>query len=354
MENVEKRILFEDLKCFCIKAMEKYGMGFEDAQITADVLVSTDAFGTHSHGTKNLKKYMEKVKAGGIDPKAVPEVASEGPGWAVMDGHNAIGMVSSYKAMEKAISKAKSSGIGYVGLKNGCHFGAAGYYANMAVKENMIGLAMSNADPNMTVPGGKGIILGNNPFAYAAPAGKELPVFLDIAMSSVAYLKVNKAKAQGIPVPEGWLVDIDGVPTTDAGKFPTEAFLSPMAGHKGYGMALLVEILAAVITGAGITKEVKSWDRDLPASNNSGQAFIALNIDSFIPLQYFKDRMDGLICEMRESPKAKNSNGVYLPGQIEWEKWEKACKTGINLPEDVFTSLEGLAKDIDLEINFIK
>lgn len=343
-------ILVNDLKRFCTEAMIRSGFSEADANITAEVLVTTDAFGTYSHGTKNLRMYIEKMKAGGIDPKAVPEVVSEGPAWALMNGHDAIGMVSSYRAMEKAIEKARSCGIGYVGLRNGCHFGAAGYYANMAARENMIGLAMSNADPNMVVPGGKGMILGNNPFAYAAPAGLEKPVFLDIAMSSVAYLKVNKAKELRTPVPEGWLVDSDGLPTTDVSQFPTDAFLTPMAGHKGYGLALMVEILAAVLTGAGITKEVKSWVKDLPAKNNSGQAFIVINIESFIPIQNFTDRMTGLISEMRESPKAKNSNGVCLPGQIEWEKWEVSAKAGISLPADVIESLEILARDFNLDL----
>ena len=201
-----KTVLKQDLKEFCRQALVLQGVSEKDAEITAEVLSSTDEMGCFSHGTKNLRMYIEKMKAGALDPKAVPEVIKEGPAFAIMDAKDSLGMVSSYKAMKKAIEIAKSSGVGFVAVKNSCHFGAAGYYANMALDEGMIGIAMSNTDPNVAVPGGKTMVIGNSPLAYAAPAKNQDPITLDIAMSATAALKINQAKADNKPIPDTWLV----------------------------------------------------------------------------------------------------------------------------------------------------
>jgi len=329
--------------------MEKGGMGREDAEIAADVLVTTDLFGIHSHGTKNLRKYIKKIQSGGINPRAVPKIVAEGDSWAILDGKAAIGMVESYKAMEIAIKKAKKSVISYVGVKNGSHFGAAGYYAYMAAKQNMIGIAMSNTDPNMSIPGGRGAIIGNNPFSYAVPTGTDKAIILDIAMSTVAALKVIQAEKDKKQIPDNWVVDKDGLPTTDASDYTEKGgSLQPMAGYKGYGLSLLVEVLVAVLTGAGVTKESKSWNNELSLNCNSGHAFIAINIDAIMPLSLFKNRIDNLVNEIHESPKASNAGRIYLPGEIEWEKYDYAQKNGIKLPEYVFESLQRLAKDLNI------
>src|SRR3990172_9982366 len=198
----DQRVSPEKLKAFCIDALLKSGLNQKDAETSAEVLVTTDTWGIHSHGTNHLRNYINKIRAGGIDPQARPEVIAEGPAWAHLDAHSAMGMVTSTMAMDLAITKAKATTISYVGVRGGTHFGAAGYYSNLAVKHEMIGLAMSNADPNMTVPGGRGVIVGNNPFSYAVPAGKEWPIFLDIAMSAVAAGKVSRAKALGKKIPD--------------------------------------------------------------------------------------------------------------------------------------------------------
>jgi len=176
----------DQLDSFCVGAMVRCGMTEADARLGADVLVTTDLWGVHSHGVKALRTYLKRMRAGGLKARGVPRVVAEGPAWAVMDGDNALAMVSSCRGMEAAIAKAGATGIGNVSVRNSCHFGAAGYYAKLAAKADMIGLAMSNADVNMTVPGGKGKIIGNNPMAYAIPAGEEPPLMLDMALSTVA------------------------------------------------------------------------------------------------------------------------------------------------------------------------
>ena len=149
-----------------------------------------------------------KCQAGGLDPKAIPTVEKEGPAWAILNGNCAFGMVSACKGMTLAVEKARACGIGYVGVHNSCHFGAAGYYANIAARNGMIGLSMSNADPNMAVPNSSGVAIGNNPFSFAIPYKDGRSIFLDMALSNVAALKVVMAREKGLQVPSGWLVDL--------------------------------------------------------------------------------------------------------------------------------------------------
>lgn len=353
MEQLEglmtKKVFAPDLAAFCVEAMVKSGLREEDARIATDVVVTTDTMGVHTHGTRQVRPLMKNVRAGRIDVRAVPEVTAEGPAWVVVDGHNAMPMTNAHTAMELAMQKAKSAGVAYAGVKNSNHYGAAGYYARMALKEDMIGLSMSNVDPCMTVPGARGRIIGTNPIAYAVPTGEEMPVFLDIATSTVAATKVFAARDVGKSIPDNWLVDDDGVPTTDPSEYPEKGAMLPMAGHKGYGFALFVEVLAAVLTGAAITQEVASWVLDTSERPNEGHAFIAIDVGRMMPIQTFKARMDRMIREIKESPKAKGSDRIYLPGEMEWEKREVALKEGMQLPEDVILSLVGLGEDVGLD-----
>jgi ureidoglycolate dehydrogenase (NAD+) len=349
-ELATKRVLPEDLADYCVEAMLRTGLSREDADTTATVLVTTDTWGTHTHGTKQLRLLLKNFREGRLDATATPETASEGPSWAIVDGHYAMPMVTSCRAMELAVEKAQQTGTAYVGAIHSSHFGAAGYYAVMAAEHDMIGLSMCNVDPGVTIPGARGSVLGTNPISYAAPAGEERPIFLDIATSAVAASKVYAAAALGREIPAGWLVDGDGVPTTDPSGYPLRGALLPMAGHKGYGLALLVEILSAGLTGAGMRDEVKSWVLEPSEPANQGHAFIAINVSQIMPIQEFKHRMDRLIREIKASPKARGSERIYLPGEMEWERRDEALDKGMFLPEDVVASLLGLAEDLDLDI----
>ena len=320
-----KAIHVDELRSFAVEALTRSGMSAENAGIVAEALVTTDLFGVHSHGTKNLYDYVRKMKAGGLDAKAEPEVVKEGPAWAIMDGRAAIGMLTGYRAMSLAIGKARACGIGYVGVRNSCHFGAAGYYANLAAGQGLFGLAMSNGDPVMAPPGGRSVAIGNNPFSFAVPYEGGRTVFLDIALSSAAALKVVTARDRGERVPMDWLVDENGKPTDDPTGFPGRASLQPMAGHKGYGLAVMVEALAAVLTGAGMLAEVPSWNLKLEEKNNVGHAFIALDIGRMMPGAEFAARMGFLADSLHQTPRAEGGR-IYLPGEIEWEKREKALR----------------------------
>jgi LDH2 family malate/lactate/ureidoglycolate dehydrogenase len=349
-----KRVFPEKLTKFCVSALTKAGLTPADAQIVADVLVMTDTWGTFSHGTAALANYVNTMKAGGINPKAVPEVIAEGAGWAIVDGHSSMGMLGSSRAMNLAIEKARETTISWVGVRDSSHFGAAGYYANMAARQNMVGIAMSNADPNMVVPGARGHIIGNNPVAYAVPAGEEHPILLDIALSAVAAGKILGMKALGQAIPDSWLTDADGLPTSEVGEWPKSGSMLPMAGHKGYGIALLIEVLAGALTGAGMLSEVKSWILQSKDVSHLGQAFIVINVGAIIPIEHFQQRVDQIIGELRESPKAKGSERVYVPGEIEWGKREDALKNGIPLPDQILASLTGLGEQLGLDTQLLE
>ena len=322
------KIKLDELRRFSVETLLKAGVSEEDAKTTAEVLITTDTFGVLTHGTKNLYQYILKMQAGGLDAKAVPTVEGEGPSWAVINGNKAVGMVSACKAMNLAVKKAKETGIAYVGVKNSCHFGAAGYYANLAASQGLIGISMSNADPVIAVPNGCKKAIGTNPFSFAAPLGNGKSVFLDIALSNVAALKVIMAQEKGQAIPDTWLVDEDGLPTTDAAKFPKEASLQPMAAHKGYGLAVLVEILASVITGAGLLSEIASWNLDLSSVNNAGHAFIAIDVSKMIPFDIFTQRINQMASELKNGPKAKGAETIFLPGEMEWDKRSAALESG--------------------------
>lgn len=340
------------MTAFCVSALRSAGLNETDARITAEVLVTTDTWGVFTHGVKNLRGYIRRLRGGGLRAAARPTVTREGLAWALVDGDSAIGMVASVFAMRTAIAKARTAGFAYAGLRNSCHFGAAGYYASLALEEGMIGIAMCNDTPTVTVPGARGAVLGSNPLAYAIPAGPEKPLLLDMATSTVAGGKVFAAAALGKPIPENWIVDGRGLPTSDPSRFPHEGALTPMAGHKGYGIALLIETLSAVLSGASMAQHVLSWtfgDASLPTDH--GAAFIAVDIGAMMPREEFEARMAQTIREIRKAPRAEGAERIYLPGEMEWERREKALVEGIEFPPDVVANLKLLAEEMGADLD---
>jgi ureidoglycolate dehydrogenase (NAD+) len=343
------------LQQLCEAILRRCGLSDVDARTGADVLVTTDTYGVFTHGTKSLAGYVRRLQGGGLKANAVPRIEREGPGWAVIDGQSALAMVTSVFAMNTAIEKAKATGVAYVGVRNSCHFGAAGYYVNLAAKADMIGLAMANDCPCMVAPGARKPVLGTNPFAYAVPAGEVESIFLDIASAAVASGKVWAAKNSGRQIPDTWLVDAKGLPTTDPSGFPQCGFMMPFAGHKGYGIAVMIEVLSAMISGAGSRGEILSWMLDDPAQPTlHGAAFLAINLGAMTAIDQFKRRVDKMIREIHQTPKAEGATAIYLPGEMEWQKRREALVRGIALPDDVRASLRGLSEQLGLKIDWLQ
>ncbi|MDR1319284.1 MAG: Ldh family oxidoreductase [Treponema sp.] len=339
-----------DLKNFCLKIMSLEGMNQHDAEITAEVLVTTDMMGIHTHGVKQLRGLMKNYRDNRMDIHARPLIVSEGPAWVQYDGCHCMPMVSSVSAINKIIQKAKSSGIAIATIKNSGHFGAAGYYANLAAKEKLIGLSMTNVDPAVAVTGSKASVLGTNPIAYAIPNGSNRPILFDAATSVVAASKVYMLKNLGKEIPPGWLLDKDGIATTDPSKYPDEGTLMPMAGYKGYGLGLLVEILTGSLSGGAMGSELTCWLLPSAVQVNQSHTFMVINPEVFSPYNEFIRKIKRLEDQIRNAPRAKDVERIYLPGEKEWEYYEDTLKHGISLPDHMTSSIFGVADDYGITI----
>jgi len=334
------RISLAELHAFCSAAFERVGASRKHAEQTAGTLVSADAFGVFTHGTKLMVGYLRRIKAGGIRTDVEPGIQREGPGWGVVNGRSALGQVTGEYAMALALHKARNCGIAYVGVDYSNHYGAAGHYALMAARQGMIGLSVCNDTPSVAAPGSRGAVTGTNPIAYAIPAGDRDPIFFDAAISTVAGGKVYAARTLGQPIPPDWLIGPDGHPTTDGSLYPAQASLAPMSGHKGYGLALLVETLSSLATGAAMTRQVGSWMFSDPAiPTRHGAAFIALDVSVIAPPGEFTRRVQELIEEIHAVPTIAGVERVLLPGEREWASRRRAESSGIELPRDVVAKL---------------
>jgi ureidoglycolate dehydrogenase (NAD+) len=344
-------ISYSALHHFVVEAFRGAGLAGADASVAADVLTTTDAWGIFTHGTKNVRGYLRRLKAGGLRAAGRPRLAAEGPAWAIVDGDSALAMVTSVFAMQTAITKARACGVAYVGVRNSCHFGAAGYYAWLAAREGLIGMSMANDIPSVAAPGSRGAITGSNPISYAVPAGRHPPLLLDMSTATVAGGKVYAARTRGERIPDTWLVGPDGRPTTDPIGYPDKGALQPAAGHKGYGIALLIETLSGLLSGAAFTWRVGTWMWDDGAQpTHHGAAFLAIDAQAIMPATAFARRMEVLVDEIHAAPRAEGVERLYLPGEMEWTNHARAMKEGIRLPSDVVGSLEEAAKTAGLDL----
>jgi ureidoglycolate dehydrogenase (NAD+) len=337
------------LEALCTEAFRRAGLSDVNAASAADVLVTTDSWGVFTHGTKALRGYVRRLLAGGLRPDGRPSVIQEGPAWALVDGDSSLGLVTSVFAMHKAIEKARASGTAYVGVRNSSHFGAAGYYSSLAAEAGLIGMAMANDIPSVAAPGSAGAITGSNPFSFAVPAARHRPLFLDMSVATVAGGKVYAARERGESIPSGWLIDAAGKPTTDANAYPEYATLTPAAGHKGYGLALLVETLSGCLTGAQTTWGIRSWlAGDLGVPTMHGAAFLV--IEPAAMASDLPQRVSELIDEIHGAERADGVERIFVPGEMEWERRERALREGIALPSDVVASLRDLQGLVGLDL----
>lgn len=349
--HVGRRVKVADLRDWCAAVLRSAGSCEGHARTTADVLATTDSWGVFTHGTKLLAGYVRRLRCGGIRSDVQPAVAAEGPAWATVDGRSALGQVTGVAAMQVAIAKARAAGVGYVGVRNSNHFGAAGYYTWLAARAGLVGIAMCNDTPSVAAPGSRSPVTGTNPIAYAIPAGERDPVLLDIAISTVAGGKVYAARQSGRPIPSDWLIDRSGRPTSDATLYPENASLAPMTAHKGYGLALLVESLSGLATGAAVTWQVGSWMWGDPAvPTRHGAAFLAIDVAAMSPPGEFVRRVHSLIDEIHATPTAEGVDRVLVPGEPQWAMRRTSEVEGIPLPSDVVTPLDHLAQEVGLPI----
>jgi len=343
----EVLIKAEVLKPFCVGVLCHAGMPEEEAEIVADNLVQADLRGVDTHGVSRLHVYVERLKRGLVLPKTESKIVKETPTTALVDGGNGMGAVVGVRAMRLAIEKAQAAGTGFVAVKNSNHFGAAAYFAMMALPYDMIGLTLTNGPAVMAPWGASRSYFGTNPFAVAIPSLEEPPVVLDMAASVAARGKIIMAAKKQESIPLGWAIDPEGNPTTDP-EAALKGSLLPL-GYKGYGIAFIVEILSGILTGGPFGPGVGELYR-FEKPQEVCHLFGALAVEAFTPVQEFKQRVDRLIREVRATPKAPGVEKIYFPGEIEWEKAKVRSEQGIPLSEAVYQELARLGEACGLTL----
>ncbi|HKX51425.1 MAG TPA: Ldh family oxidoreductase [Candidatus Binatia bacterium] len=334
---------------FVAAAFEKLGVPPQDAAIAANVLVLADLRGVDTHGVIRFNPgswYVKWLRDGEMSAAPKIHIVSDAGSSALLDGDRGIGMVIGHRAMELAIEKAKVCGVGMVGVCNSRHFGMSAYYAMQALPHDMIGIAMTNAGRQVVPTFGSEARFGTNPICFAAPAQKELPFVIDMATTTAAAGKLEVATRRGASIPLGWALDEKAQPTTDPRIAQKARLLLPLGGtreggsHKGYGLAILVEILSGVLTGT-VTALNQNQDP-------RGHFFAAIKIDAFRPVNDFKNDMDRLINELKSTRHIEGQERVYVAGEIEFETAKRRAEKGIPLLGSVIKGLRDVGQQLDI------
>jgi ureidoglycolate dehydrogenase (NAD+) len=316
------------LQKICTKILYKNGIPMDDAKLVANSIIDADLHGISSHGVSRMSIYKNRIKKGGVINKPDIKVIKETKSTAVLDGGGGLGQVVSQKAVDLVMKKAKTSNIVAVSVRNSNHFGAGAYWAKQMIKDGLIGIAASNVDPSMV------------------PTGVAAPIVLDMATSVVAFGKIINARNKGQSIPMGWALDSHGQPTTD----PNEAsMLFPVGGPKGYGLAVIVDVFTALLSGGVFGSELGGLYKDLDKPNQTSHFFAAIRIDSFIEQELFENLVAKYIKNLKSLPLASGSDAIYLPGEIEELNKEKNLKSGILLPATVVNELVSLAEEAKID-----
>jgi LDH2 family malate/lactate/ureidoglycolate dehydrogenase len=341
----------EHLTNYIEKVLQNVGLSIEDSQTVASNLIGANLRGVDSHGVTRLSIYVKRLKLGAINPTPNIRVVEESDSTLLIDGDNGMGQVVGKKAMQLAVEKARKNGAVYVGVKRSNHFGTGSYFVQQGVKKDMITFAMSNAPSTMAPWGGIKPYIGTNPYAFGIPAGKHDPIILDMATSVVARGKIITAAKEGKSIPEGWAIDANGVPTTDAQE-ALDGSVLPFGGPKGYALSLMIDIMSGVLTGAGFGPHINNIYGDYDKNQNVGHFFQLIDPSRFMPVENFKNRVDQMIDEIKSSPKAAGVNEIFLPGEIELGIEKKRFAEGISLSDEVYEDIKqvGVECGINIEV----
>lgn len=341
----------DKLRNFAEKVGVSAGLSPEDAFILADSLVFANLRGIDSHGIIRLPFYIKRLETKGTNIHPNIKVIKEKGGMIHLDGDNGLGQVIGIYASKLAIKRAKDTGIAYVATNGSSHYGAASYYTYNIAKENMFGISFSNGTSVMAAWGGAKRVIGNNPFSFASPYKPNQPIVLDIAMSVVAGGKVRLYAKNNKKIPKGWILDKEGKDTENPNDLVAGGTLLPFGQHKGYGLAIGIEILAGVLTGAGMMGQIPLWIKDMENSLNIGQCYIAIDISNFIDLEAFKERLNWIVKQLKSSPLSEGSDGIFIPGEIERTIESERLVDGIPISEEVWDDLTNLSEKYNIGLN---
>ncbi len=346
------RVAFDALRDFIATALSRLGFSEADARTIARLMAEADLQGSDGHGVIRLVPYAKRIRAGGINLAPDIRIVEDRAAMALIDGDNAMGHLVMARAAELAIAKARTAGIGWVGARMSNHAGPASLYARMPLAAGMIGLYFAVGNANHLPPwGGLEMLLSTNPLAVAIPAAAEEPIVLDMATTVAAYGKVKARAARGESMPEGWMIDRQGRPLTDP-KRAGEGLLLPLggaeAGYKGYGLALVIGLLAGTLNGAAMGRDVIDFNADQSGTTNTGQAILAIDVAAFGDPAAFRARVDIVIRDLRESERLPGVERIWMPGEQSAAKRRAYASEGIPLAPTLARTLDDFADELGI------
>ena len=324
------------------------GVDPAQAESVRDNLVWCDMAGRRNHGIERLPVLLERVAKGGIAAPCRPRFSRIGPGAARLDAGNGFGHHAGRLAIDRACDVAAEHGVGIVGVHNSNFYGAGGYFANRAAERGMIGLALSNSFPKVAASGGLRPALGTNPLAFAAPRSGARAIIVDMSTAALAGSSVREAMDKGERLAEGVAIDARGRPITDPACVERGTLL-PAAGAKGFGLAILVELLSSVLTGAGVTEKVGSMYKHVSAGGNNGHFFLALDIGRWMPLETWQERVETLCLGLLDSGEP---GAVRMPGDTRWAEYDLSLAEGVFVEEHTLARTETLARNLGVTLDW--
>ena len=318
--SVDRSALKEDI----IHIFVALGVSNEDAEMVAQALIKAEQWGVSSHGILRVERYVRCLQSGGIRANADLSIDKQVGCWALTSGNGGLGIPACTKASHLAVELARKHGVGVVNVRQSHHNGAEGIYTEYIAKQGMIGIVMSTGNPIMAITGASEPVIGNNPFSYAVPAGKHGTIMMDIAMSAVADGKVQIAKAQNKKLEPGCILDKYGQPSVEPSDYLNGGVLLPFGGHKGYGLAVMVECMAGIMSNAALTKDINSWNEIPGHCGNTGHQIIALDISQMMDIEEYCDSVEKMIHQFKNAKKAEGIEEVFYPGELEQRRLEQA------------------------------
>ena len=333
-----------DLRTFAESLLERAGLGSFEARRVVDNLLDADLRGVYSHGLSFLDFLVGRVQKGGVNPRPQVRIVSDRGAVLLLDADRGPGQVAGHRAMTLACSRARESGVAAAGVFRSNHFGTAGYYARMAADQGLIGLAVSNTGACMAPWGGSTPTYGTNPLAIAVPTGGEFPLMIDIALSRAAWGKIMLTLNRGDPIPDDWVLDRKGVPTTDPEEV-VRGMPAPMGNHKGYGLAVMVDVLSGVLTGALFGRQINPWPGE-EEPQDTGHFFLALSVEHFMEPDRFLARVQDYVGQLKSSELAPGFDEVLVPGEPDWRMVRKSLSEGVCLEPATWKTLERLSAEL--------
>lgn len=349
MSETGRRYPAKDLEGFLASAFAASQVPATDSATVARLMVEADLHGYDTHGSFRLRQYVNRLRDGGTNPRPRIRIERDSDATAVVDGDNGLGHLAMVFATELAIEKAARHGIGWVGINHGNHAGPASLYVKQPVAHDMIGLYAAVGSANHVPPwGGTDLLLGTNPIAFAVPAGEEPPVVLDMATTVAAAGKIKTLAQRGEAMPEGWMVGRDGKPLTDP-KRQKEGFLLPIGGPKGYGLALVIGLLAGVLNGASFTSDVVDFTADTESATNTGQFIAAISVAAFMEVDAFKSEVDSHLRRLKASATLPGFDKVRIPGDRRDAIYRERRRLGIPLHPNLVEALSAIAEELNID-----